>query len=190
MKKLIGIFLVIISISGCFPSLRISESEYQIFKLTSEIAESRDRDFFVYLPPLWFKTKDVNYDGNEIWLVHENYSAVITIKKINLPKELKSNDDLERLLEIAKADAILHKRKYEGSFRIILSPKLYQNGNFIYSSFEYNFGNKQIARVMIFQKGENFFECLAYSTEKGQSKIPLIELYSVQESVTASLSLR
>lgn len=190
MKKIIAVLIVVISISGCLPSLRISESEYQIFKLTPEIAESRGRDFFVSLPPLWFNTKDLNYDGNEIWLVHENYSGVIIVRKINLPKEIKFRDELEKLLEIAKVNAVLHKRKYESTFKLISTPQLYKNGNLIYSSFEYKFGQNQIARVVILEKNGKYFECFAYSTEKGSGKISLVELYSVQESVVASLNSR
>jgi hypothetical protein len=101
LKKLTFVILIAISVSGCLPSLRISESEYKIFKLTQEKAESRDRDFFVFVPPNWFQTKDVNYDGNEIWLVSENYTAVITIKKINQLTSQNLKDKNEALLSIA-----------------------------------------------------------------------------------------
>lgn len=187
MKKLTFVILIAISVSGCLPSLRIIESEYKIFKLTQEKAESRDRDFFVFVPPNWFQTKDVNYDGNEIWLVNENYTAVITIKEINQLTSQNVKDKNETLLSIARTSLILHKRKNESSFSVNQPPKLYQNGNLIYSSFEYGFGNNQIARVVLTQIGDDYFECMAYTTSKGYGRISLIELYSIQESVVASL---
>jgi len=188
LKKLIIVLTIVVSISGCLPSLKISESEYKIFNLTQEIAESRDRDFFVSLPSNWFNTKDVNYHNNEIWLVHENYSAVIALKKIYLKSELKTLNVLENLLTLAKVDAELHKRKNALTFKLISVPGLYRNGNLSYSSFEYSFGKNQIARVVILEKNGNYFECIAYSTEKGLAKISLVELFSIQESLISSLN--
>lgn len=190
MKKVIIVLTIAISISGCAPSLRISEAEYKIFNLTQEIAESRERDYFVSLPPHWFNTKDVNYYGNEIWLVHENYSGVIALKKIYLKSKSKTSNILENLLVLAKVDAELHKRKNPLTFRLISVPRLYRNGSLSYSSFEYNFGKNQIARVVILEKNGNYFECIAYSTEKGIGKISLVELFSVQESLIASLNTK
>lgn len=187
MKKLIFVILVAISVSGCLPSLKISESEYKIFQLTQEKAESRDRDFYVFVPPNWFPTKDVNYDGNEIWLVSDNYSAVIVVKKINILSSLTSKDKNDKLLSLAKLSATLHKRKNENSFQINQLPKIFQNGKLIYSSYEYGFGENQIARVVLTQIDDEYFECIAYTTSKGTSRISLIELYSIQESVVASL---
>lgn len=187
MKKLVFVILVAISVSGCLPSLRISESEYKILKLTQEKAESRDRDFDVLVPPNWFPTKDIYYDGNEIWLVNENYSAVIIIKKISILFSINTKDKNEKLLSLSRLSATLHKRRNENSFKINQPPRLFQNGNLIYSAFEYGFGENQIARVIIIQIGDEFFECTAYTTSKGYGKISLIELYSIQESVVASL---
>jgi hypothetical protein len=187
LKKLIFVILVAISVSGCLPSLKISESEYKIVKLTQVKAESRDRDFYVLVPQNWFSTKDVNYNGNEIWLVRENYSAVIVIKKINLLSTVTAKDKNEKLLSVAKLSATLHKRKNENSFQINQPPKLFQNGNLIYSSYEYGFGENQIARVVLTQIDDEYFECIAYTTSKGTGRISLIELYSIQESVVASL---
>lgn len=190
MKRILVVLSLLISISGCLPSLRVSESEYKIFNLTQELAVSRDKDFFIYLPHRWFTTKDINYDANEIWIVHENYSAVIVLKKINLNGELKSSNNLETLLELAKVDALLYKRKNGSSFKIVSNPQLYRNGNLSYSSFEFKLSESSFTRVVIIEKNGNYFECIAYSTEKGHGKISLIELYSIQESVIASLNVR
>lgn len=187
MKKLFAIIVVVTSVSGCLPSLRISESEYRIFKLTNERAESRDRDFFVLVPPNWFPTKDNNYNANEIWLVNENYTSVIVVKKINSLSKQIVKDQNEQLISLARTSLTLHKRKNEKSFRLNLTPKLFKNGNLIYASFEYGFGDHQIARVVITQVDDDYFESIAYTTGKGSGKISLIELYSVQESVISSL---
>ena len=187
MKKLILAILITVSISGCLPSLRISESEYKIFRLTNEKAESLDKDFSVLIPPNWFPTKDVNYNGNEIWLVSENYTAVIIIKKLNQLTSQNLKDKNEALLSIARTSLILHKRKNESSFSVNQPPKLYQNGNLIYSSFEYGFGNNQVARVVLTQIDDEYYECIAYTTSKDFGRISLIELYSIQESVITSL---
>ena len=188
MKKLIIVLLVFIS--GCLPSLKIVESEYRIFNLTNEIAESRDRDFFVLVPQDWFYTKDVRYEGNEIWIIHENYIGVIVIRKINLIGVKKSSDDLENLLDIAKVTAILYKRKYGEKFKLMTEPTLMRNGNLIYSVFEYRFGDNQFARVLITEKKGNYFESVAYSAGKGYGEISLIELFSIQESVINTLEIR
>lgn len=190
MKKLIIALLISFSISGCLPSIKIVESEYKIFNLTNEIAESRDRDFFVLVPQNWFHTKDTRYDGNEIWIIHENYIGVIVIKKINLIGVKKSSDDLENLLELAKSYTVLYKRKYGEKFKITAEPLLMRNGNVIYSAFEYKFGDNQFARVLITEKNGNYFECIAYSAGKGYGEISLIELFSIQESVINTLAIR
>ena len=187
MKKLVLVIVVAISVSGCAPSLKINESEYKIFKLTQEKAESRDRDFSVLVPPNWFQTKDINYDANEIWIVNENYSAVIILRKINVLSSTNTKDKNEKLLSVSRLSATLHKRRNENSFKINQPPRLFQNRNLIYSVFEYGFGENQIARVVITQIGDEYFECTAYTTSKGYGKISLIELYSIQESVVASL---
>jgi hypothetical protein len=188
LKKIIFVILIAIFFPRCFPSLRIIDSEYEILKLTQEKAESKERDFSVLVPTGWFQTQDINYDGNEVWLVSENYTAVITLRKINSLSLINSKDKNEKLLSLARTSLVLHRRKNESLFKINLPPKLYKNGNLIYSSFEYGFGDNQIARIVITQIGGDYFECVAYTASKGMGRISLIELYSIQESVVASLT--
>lgn len=190
MKRLIPIVLTAIFFSGCLPALKITKSEYTIFQLTSEKAISRDKDFFVLIPPRWFQTKDVNYDGNEIWLVNENYSSVIIVRKFNNLLKLKSTDNNENLISLARVSLTLHKRKNEATFKLQQKPALYQNGSLVYASFEYGFSENQFARVVILQNENDFFEVLAYTTMKGTGNISLVELFSVQESVVSTLSKR
>lgn len=190
MKKSFFIFILALIIDGCLPSLKVIESEYKIFSLTPEIAESREKDFFVYLPSGWFSTKDVNYNANEIWIVNENYSGVITIRKINAHFQKQSSNKTENLLSLSKVDLILHKRKYDQTFKLKSPPQLYQNGNLIYSSFEYGFGVNQFARVVLVEIDDEYFECVAYSTGNKYGNLSLFELYSAQESIVSSLKTR
>lgn len=190
MRSLFLIVVSVIFISGCAPSIKISESEYQIIKLTNEVAESRDKDFFVYVPQGWFSTKDQNFDGNEIWLVKENYTGIVQIRKIHYHSTKKQANNSEDLLEIAKTNLALHRRKLDKSFKLISPPKLYRSGNLIYSSYKFNIDGKQNFRIVLFEKNGNIFECKAYNSIGEYGKISIIELYTTQESVVSSLSLR
>ncbi|MCX7612388.1 MAG: hypothetical protein N2043_12460 [Ignavibacterium sp.] len=188
MKKffVFSLICLITYFSGCAPTHKINQSEYQIFKLSNELAQSRDKDFSVYVPSGWFSTKDINYDGNEIWLIKENYTGIIQLRKLNPITKPQIENDFEYLLEIARLNLILHKRKNETTFKLISPPKLYQNGRLIYSSFEYTFGDYLISRIILFKKNGILYECAAYTTDKKYGKISLIELFSTQESVVAS----
>ncbi len=188
MKEVFFFLLLIISITGCISPLHISESEYQIFKLTNEKAQSTDGDYFTFIPPGWFSTKDINFEGNEIWLVKENYTGIIQLRKINTPSKIQNINDLENLLEIAKGNLILHQRKNKSTFKLISPPRLFQNGHIIYASFEYKFGENQISRVVIFRKNNYYFECNAYNSLTKYGKISQLELFSIQESVISSLN--
>lgn len=188
MKKTFFFLLITISIIGCISPLQISESEYQIFKLTNEKAQSPEGDYFTFIPQGWFSTKDNTFGGNEIWLVKENYTGIIQLRKIHIPSKIQSNNDLENLLEIAKVNLILHQRKNKSTFKLISPPRLYQNGNIIYASFEYKFGESQIARIVIIRKNNFYFECNAYNSPSKYGKISQLELFSVQESVISSLN--
>lgn len=190
MRNLFLITFGLIFISGCAPSIKISEAEYQIFKLTSEVAESRDKDFFVYVPQGWFSTKDSNFDGNEIWLVKENYTGVVQVRKIHYHSTKKQTINSEDLFEIAKTNLALYRRKFGKSFKLITPPQLYRNGNLIYSSYEFNIEGKQTFRIVLFEKNGNIYESKAYNTIAEYGKISIVELYSTQESVIASLGLR
>lgn len=124
-------------------------------------------------PINWFSTKDNHYSNNEIWLVKENYAAVITVKNINIVDSItNSNTNINSLLiELSKTALQLYKRKYSKSFKLLSPPRLYENSNVIFSAFEFEFNNRQVARIANSRKNKKFFEIKAYSTNRIYDKI-------------------
>ncbi len=186
-KSFLLVIIFTISLTGCIPTKKILESEYKIISLTSELAESIEKDFSVHVPPHWFSTRDIENNADEIWLVQEDYSAVIGIKKILSSILTQQQEPVQTLHSLAKTSLFLNKRKYQKDFKLLSRPELYRNGDLIYSSYEFAFGKNQIARIVIFSRGSDYFECIAYSSQKGYGNISLVKLYSVQESVINSL---
>lgn len=158
--------------------------------LSNEMGVSPASSFLVFIPNNWFQTRDENYPADEIWLVNDNYSSVINIKKINLLRPLSQENNLEAIQSLATNEVFLQKRKHDQTFKIIEPPRLFQNGELIYSAFEYSFGNNQFGRITIFEKENNYFEVNAYTTNEGSGRISTLELYSIQESVAKSLRVK
>ncbi len=187
-KKLVCLLLIVLA--GCAPTLKIEQSNFSLVSLSNEMGLSPASTFLVYIPNNWFQTRDENYPADEIWLVNENYSSVITIKRINLLKPLSEKNKIETIQSLARNEVFLQKRKYEQTFKVIEPPRPFQNGNLIYSAFEYSFGNNQFGRIVILEKENNFFEVNAYTTNEGSGRINTLELFSIQESVAQSLKLK
>lgn len=141
--------------------------------MSPEIILSTGKDFSVKTPINWFSKKDNHYSSNEIWLLKENYAAVITVKNINIVDSItNSNTNINSLLiELSKTALQLYKRKYSKSFKLLSSPLLYENSNVIFSAFEFEFNSGQVARIAIAEKNKKFFEIKAYSTNRTYNKI-------------------
>lgn len=189
MKKILICFLLIV-LAGCAPTLKIEQSNFSLVSLSNEMGVSPASTFLVSIPNNWFQTRDENYPADEIWLVNENYSSVITIKKINLLKPLPEKNKIETIQSLVRNEVFLQKRKHDQTFKIIETPRLFQNVELIYSAFEYSSGNNQFGRIVILEKDNNFFEVNAYTTNEGMGQISTLELFSIQESVAQSLKLK
>lgn len=178
-------------INGCIPTLPIHKSHFKLVPLSSEIIFSPLKDFSVNTPINWFSTKDNYYSSNEIWLVKENYTAVITVKNINIVDSItSSNTNVNSLLiDLSKTALQLYKRKYSNLFKLLSPPRLYENSNVIFSAFEFEFNSGQVVRIAIAEKNKKFFEIKAYSTNRTYDKILPNELFSTQESILLSLKL-
>lgn len=189
MKKNL-VYVLLIILAGCAPTLRIEKSNFSPVSLSKETGLSPASTFLVFIPNNWFQTRDEKYSTDEIWVVNENYSSVITIKKINLLKPLSQKNNIETIQSLARNEVFLQKRKHDQTFKIIEPPRLFQNGELIYSAFEYSFGNNQFGRIIILEKENNYFEINAYTTNEGSSQISALELFSIQESVAQSLKVK
>lgn len=178
-------------INGCITTLPVHKSRFKLVPLSSEIILSPLKNFSVNTPINWFSTKDNHYSSNEIWLVKENYTAVITVKNINIVDSItNSNTNINSLLiDLSKTTLQLYKRKYSNSFKLLSPPRLYENSNVIFSAFEFEFNSGQVARIAIVEKNKKFFKIKVYSANQTYGKILPNELFSIQESILISLKL-
>ncbi len=188
MKRFYPIFLITVYIflSGCYSVKTIRDSQYKNILLSETIATSPLDDFTVQVPFNWFNTKDPEVLTNSIWLVHDNYSGVISIQKITQLNKLHG-DTRSTLLQLAKADLVLQKRKHPHNFRIVIPQKLYKNNKIIYSAYEFIYDDEKYSRVIIRELNGDFFKLVAYTTKLGSNEFSLLELFSAQESVCLSL---
>ena len=181
MKK-ISIALIGLIMFSCGGS---SASVYKsAIQLTKENVHSKISGINVNLPLNWFAADDNECNCTDIWLVKNDYSNSISIRKINT--DAKTLDDIikQGIGYAVYLSKMFVKSKLGINYDNFSGEETYNLNGRLLSSYQYNnkVGNK--IRVVVFEYEGKFYECEAVSIN-GKN---LDELFCTQNAVMVSIN--
>jgi len=156
------------------------------FPLTSEQFISRDKVFRGHVPQGWFSSTDDSLaSALVVWLVKEDYSAVITLRQLFVDKATAQhlqNNGLETLAQISFA----FEKERSPNVTFAAHPKEFSLNGSRFCGYEVTDGEIS-KRVVVFGSNGKYYECEAFPTKGNWSSSELAALFVIQQTVLSSL---
>lgn len=169
---------VIVSCSSTQESVKFEK--HPTIKRIPSHTSSRHLD--VKIPIGWREIKDNREQLFDIWLVNDENNATISFIPINLADNLLQNTEEEKLAIIEKI-VINKKKSIIDDFEIVEQKEM--NFNQISKSIKFLM-NGDIQNSIIYGNGKNYYECLAYFSEKHSPEEEEIEyLIEIQKQIVS-----
>lgn len=178
----IGISLLLFSCSS-----GKSLSEYQAL-LTREAAKSKSTEMKVKVPAGWFTALDNENNLIDLWLIKDDYSAMLNFAFIN-PDETAVKESGGNTL----AAAIKYSKKFKQvalkkELELIGEEEFSEIGHNTIGTYKYKNGAGAIVRVALFMYKDRIYELTAAPAPKTDLKsFPSEELFLIQDAVLSSI---
>jgi len=153
--------------------------------MTSEVFQSHDGMLRGRVPSGWFISADDTIAPSlSVWLLREDISATMTVRELNVDSLTAARIKKEGLELLAILSA-----GYQGlkAGTDITNLKEYSLAGKIFCSYETGPENDR-RRVVVFRARGKYFECEARILNGNRGSERLQELFTVQQSVLASLT--
>lgn len=189
---------IIISCSGSkseHPSSLSLKPKYKYMPtavMTNEMLSSADKDLSIKLPNDWTEVvAEKNTPNVILWIAKEDYSASISFMPITMDPALYTSLSRDGLRAVANVSLSMKRDRINDSL-LITSPveSFEMNGRQFYS-FEYSFDKgRTTVRVIVFDTGRKFLECIALPSRDNFTASETYQLFEIQQSVLNSMTLR
>lgn len=157
------------------------------YPLSPERFISRDGVLQGRVPEGWFSSMDDTLaPALVVWLVKEDYSAVMAIRKISADNRTKHQIEKEGLNLLAQISFSFEKEHSKDVIYRATPTDFSLNGN-KFSSYEITDG-ELTKRVVVFERKGNFYACEAFPTKGTWSQTELSALFVIQQTVLSSFS--
>ncbi len=193
------LFAALLLITGCggSPPSRTGPTPSETYRgsaplpLSAEIVTTMDRELSVRLPVGWTHTLDeANAPQILLWMVRDDYGATITFSPMTMDPSVYQRLRGDGLLAVAKASLSLKRQAAYDSVQVERTPELFSIGSRAFASYEYSIsGGSILVRVVVFDTGSRFMECVAMPASTSMSRQEQIRLFQLQQSVLTSLDV-
>lgn len=155
------------------------------YPLTQQTFSSRDETFFGLVPHGWFASSvDTLAPALLVWLVREDFSAVLTVRELHLDQLSSKRVDKDGLRLLASISMAAHNESSQA--HSTQSPAEYSLKGKTFCSYEVNENDVQ-KRIVVFSAKRKYFECEALPIKGSWSRENVTELFSAQQAMLASL---
>lgn len=160
--------------------------------MTGVLAETAARDIAIRCPAGWMETVDArNAPSIVLWIVEENYRASISFVPLQMDPVLYKTLRKDGLPSIAKISLSLKRANAHDSVRVLQQPETFLLNGREYIAYEYSAdGGNTTVRVVVFDTGKQYMECALLPATTPVSSDENRRLFSVQQSVLASMVVK
>jgi hypothetical protein len=161
-------------------------------EMTGTLAESAARDLVIRCPAGWRETVDQKNAPNIVlWIVAENYGASLSFVPLQMDPVLYKALHRDGLPAVAKVSLSLKRDNARDSVRVLQPPEFFMLNNHEFVAYEYSAdGGKTAIRVVLFDTGRQYMECALLPATQPVTPAENRRLFSVQQSVLASMVLK
>lgn len=153
--------------------------------LSNELASSQTTELKVNIPKGWFTAEDNKDNKIDLWLVEENYSAAISFIRIHIDEEIKKSKTENSLNKVKEFSLLNNKLAHRNNFIDLLKTESFEINGREFSAYQFA-GSNYRYRVVVYGYKGNYYECVA-AIKPGLTEADLIKIYSIQNSVLASI---
>ncbi|MBI1805793.1 MAG: hypothetical protein HYR76_01925 [Ignavibacteria bacterium] len=183
MKQNISVVILALLLSSCAASVPYATD----YPLTHELFHSRDGMFSGKIPQGWFSTtSDSLAPAVVVSMIKNDFSAVLSVKELKLDRLAAERVAKDGYALLAHLSMGLQDEGSTGGETI--DPKEFEVHGRKYGSYEIISGGVW-KRIVVFSLRGRFYECESYTVKGNWSADALSRLFSVQQSVLASLSM-
>jgi len=154
------------------------------YPLTNEWFHSRDGKLGGKVPEGWFtSTEDTLAPALTVWLIKEDFSAVLTIKELKLDQLTIQQVKKEGLELLARLSSRFQTENIPGQ---TIAPQEFEVRGKKYCSYEIGAGSQR-KRMVVFTSGGKYYECEARAMKGIWTATELTRLFITQQTVLSSL---
>jgi hypothetical protein len=176
----IFILLLLVFLSACgTANTSIYNSDYP---LTPETAKSQSTTLSVKIPQGWFNAQDNENNYIDLWLIKDDYSANLQFVQLN-PDSLTRREIDKDLNVLALLSKDFKRARYGKFLSPFTNEETFKINNSAYIAYQYVEESKKNIRVIVFRKGNEFYELTAIPNKTNDN----LGLYRIQNSVLSSI---
>jgi len=160
--------------------------------MTPNVIESAGKDIAVFCPKGWQETVDNrNAPGIALWLVKEDYSASLSFNPMKMDPALYKALQKDGLSAVAKVSMSLKKNNARDTVTILQPLEPFQLNKRNFMAYEYTAdGGKTVVRVVVFDTGKQFYECILLPATESLSQAGHRSLFETQQAVLKTVRLQ
>jgi hypothetical protein len=181
--RIVSVILLAFLLSACGSSLPYATN----YPLTADLFHSRDGTLSGKIPQGWFSSSDDTLAPSLlVWITKEDFSATLTVKELHLDRLSTKKVEDSGLKLLAYLSAGLQD-EVRLSSDMAIEPKEFEIHGRKFCSYELRTTNNATKRIVVFEAHGKFYECEASSVKGTWSKENLDRLFTVQQTMLASL---
>ncbi|MEI7812084.1 MAG: hypothetical protein WCJ01_06615 [Ignavibacteria bacterium] len=193
-KIIIAAFRFILFPAVCFFSFMISSCGHVVgsklysadYPLTRDTVYSVSGALTLRIPSGWTTAEDNDCKCIDIWLIRDDFSAMIDLFTLNIGAIFLPEQD--SMLTAVNFSRELKIEKLKEKFKPVREDEFFELDNNRYAAYEYQGDEGLPIRVIVFKYGERFFELAAIPSGKVAGKTAdTLELFRVQQSLLKSI---
>ncbi len=180
--RLTAILLLSLLFVSCASKLPYSYD----YPLTNETFFSRDGSFYGLVPQGWFaSTGDSLAPALSAWLVKEDFSAVLTLRELQLDQLSSKRVEKEGLELLARISMAMHHSD-SSMTEIVVLPKEYSMHDRRFCGYEVHNGDRQ-ERIVVFSAGGKYYESEAIPLKGQWQQDDTMKLFTAQQALLFSI---
>ena len=177
------IFLLLAELIISCGTVRTSMYSFD-YPLTSEVAKSQSSVLNVKIPQGWFTAQDNENNFIDLWLIKDDYSANLQFIQLNLDSLTKKETAGKGLSKVAALSKDFKCARFGKALGLFTNDEIFELNNTTYIAYQYLDDDKKNIRVVVFQKGNMFYELTAIPNKTNDNT----ELFRIQNSVLSSIN--
>jgi len=156
------------------------------YPLTNETFFSRDGSFYGLVPQGWFaSTGDTLAPALSAWLVKEDFSAVLTLRELQLDQLSSNRVEIEGLELLANISVATHNGD-SSITELVIPPKEYTMHDRKYCGYEVHNGDRQ-ERIVVFSAKGRYYESEAIQLQGRWQRDETMKLFMAQQALLFSI---
>jgi hypothetical protein len=161
-------------------------------EMTANFIESYGKELAVACPKGWQETVDKkNAPAIALWLVKEDYAASLSFNPMKMDPALYRALQKDGLNAVAKVSLSLKKNNAQDTVTVVQTFEPFQLNKRNYIAYEYTTdGGKTVVRVVVFDTGKQFFECVLLPATVSLTPTEQRLLFETQQSILKTLRVQ